>query len=154
MRACLASLAMMALAACQTNVSGGQAVPVAAPTDDVVPVAFAAGPGRRVVTQQLGADVIKSACVDTLPRFTRTPETLAGLGGFVQNAQTLTYFHQTYDLSVKLIDGRCSIVMGGLKNEAAAIAMRDQAGPGGVVSLGQPRRVSGRLYIRFFTKGG
>ncbi|MEP2890347.1 hypothetical protein [Tateyamaria sp.] len=154
MRACFASLAMMALAACQTDVSGGQAVLVAPPSDDVVPVAFAAGPGRRAVTQQLGTNVVKSACVDTRPRFTRTPETLARLGGFVQDAQTLTYFHQTYDLSVKLIDGRCSVVMGGLKSTDAAIALRDQTGPDGVVSLSQPRRIDGRLYVRFLTKGG
>lgn len=152
MRAFLASLALVAVAACQTGVSEGQAVPVAAPAE--VPVAFAAGPGRLAVTTQFGANVIKSACVDTRPSFERAPVVLAGIGGFVQNAQTLTYFHQSYDVSVKLIDGRCSVVMGGLKDANAVIAVRDQAGPVGVVSSGLPRRIDGRLYASFSTRGG
>ncbi|WP_299726372.1 hypothetical protein [uncultured Tateyamaria sp.] len=152
MKAMLATLALVGVAACQTGVSDGQAVPAVA--TDTVPVAFAAGPGSRAVTPKIASDVIRAACLATRPSFRRAPEALAAIGGFVQNAQTLTYYHQDYDLSVKLIDGRCSTVTGGLKSAQQVTSVPRLAGSEELVSIGRPTNVEGRLYVRFAVAGG
>ncbi|WP_299377879.1 hypothetical protein [uncultured Tateyamaria sp.] len=147
MRAALAWMAIAGLAACQT---GGTASDTAAvETRAAVPVSAAAGPGARSVTPAFGAEVIRTACLETRPDFRRTEQALAQLGGFVQNARTGTYFSQTHDLSVKLIENRCSVVMGGQFNGDAARRLVNATGAPEALRPGLPRPVNGKVYLSF-----
>ncbi|WP_415404224.1 hypothetical protein [Tateyamaria sp. SN3-11] len=151
MRACVAILAVCGLSACQTGVPGEQSVAASPP--QAIPVCAQAGPGSRTVTVPFATDVVRKACVDTRPTFAGTPAALSQFGDFVQNAQTKTYYNQRYDLSVKLISGQCSVVMGGNFDLQDRNAIAGGASQSGLVSAGLPRQLDGRTYLSFSVAG-
>ena len=152
MRAALAWMAVVGLAACQTGVPASDTVAVE--TRATVPVSATAGPSARIVTPAFASEVIRTACIATRPDFRGTERALAQMGGFVQNARTGTYFSQTHDLSVKLIENRCSLVMGGRFKSPDIPDIVNGTGAPQAVRAGLPRPVNDKVYLSFSVAKG
>lgn len=146
---CIALL--IGLAACQTGI---QQEPVSASAPATVPVSASAGPGATPVTVAFGADVLQKACVEPRPSFDATPMALARIGGFVRNSQTGTYFSQTHDLSVKVVPGRCSVVMSGRFSTDSSNSVVTRTSPQSAVRPGRTVTLSGKTYLSFSVEGG
>ena len=108
-----------------------------------------AEPGPRNVPAGFAKTLLQTTCIDTLPDFDGATAALARAGGFVQSAQTGTFFHQQYDLSVKVVPGRCSMVTGvsGRTGDIARLSQLDG------VRSGVPRVFGGRSYLSFYVSG-
>jgi len=69
------------------------------------------GPGTAAADEDIASMIFSDVCLDSAPSFRKAPEILAGMP-FRQRPETETYYHQTLDLSVKLMPKRCSMVFG------------------------------------------
>lgn len=67
------------------------------------------GPGSEQVDGFAAAAILGDVCVATAPSFRNAPAVMAKMP-FRQHPGTGTYYHQTLDLSVKLLPKRCSMV--------------------------------------------
>jgi hypothetical protein len=102
-RMALTLAAFAALAACQP---ASPAVPSGAQT---IRTSAEAAPGTAPISIDRARAVFSSLCIAGLGSRTTT-EKAAAEGGFVKSASTGTYYHPRDNLSVKLIDGDCSMV--------------------------------------------
>lgn len=114
--------AALALSAC--------VAPTAA-TRAAAPVSANAGPGPNDATPAQAAALFRQVCVDTVPSHAKARTALAALP-FVQRQSTGTYYHNSLNLSFKLIaDGPtpvCSLVFGATSDPTAAIKSAGKAG--------------------------
>lgn len=117
-------LVPMALGACDAPVSD-MADPAAQPKPKT---SVNAGPGSRPATRNSAVALFTDVCVATAPTFADAPAVLAKKP-VLQNANTGTYYHQTYDMSVKITPSGCSIVAGG-NFKAGDLAALQSAAPG------------------------
>jgi hypothetical protein len=115
-RALPLTAALLALTACE-------ALQVGPALSDVAPLSTAAaatppslptaGPGTTLVGPAVAGNLFVDICLANLPDFTGTPAALA-LEPFTQNTGTGTYYHDTLNLSIKLVtengEPKCSIV--------------------------------------------
>ena len=97
---------ILALAGCETPTPTAS-VQTAAP--QAIRVSDKASPGSQVITAARAAQVFGDLCVRNLPNFAGI-ESDAAQNGFVWNSTFGTYYHPTENLSVKLVDGTCSMV--------------------------------------------
>jgi hypothetical protein len=103
LRALLLVAATAGLLACQPTVT---------PTTTAAPVIKAsasAGPGSNSISAARARSVFASLCVNQRGSRSGT-ETAAAADGFIKNTTYGTYYHPRDNLSVKLIDGDCSMV--------------------------------------------
>ncbi len=101
----IAATFALALAACQSTT--GSQEQGSAPAS--IQRSANAGPGTRSVSLARAEETFFDVCIQNGPSFQGT-ETAAANLGFVQNTRTATYYHPRYNLSVKLVDGTCSMV--------------------------------------------
>ena len=141
-----AALAALTLAACDAGAPASSGTAAAQP----ILRTASAEPGPQVPPLGFARTVLQTACVDTQPAFDGATQALARAGGFVQSARSGTFFHEQFDLSVKVIPNRCSMVVGtpgGNSRIAQLAALPD-------VSAGRPRAFGDRTYHSFFVSGG
>jgi hypothetical protein len=138
----------LTLAACVETTTVATTVPTSVAAGDSARV----GPGPRPVSSSLAVETFRAACIGTRPDFAAAPAVLRARG-FRQNTSTGTYYSQTDNLSVKLIQQaggtRCSMVFGSTEDPQRVLAA------GGSDILFQPSsEQSGQLYWRAFISGG
>ncbi|WP_415921487.1 hypothetical protein [Tateyamaria sp. SN6-1] len=136
-----AALALLALSACDDG--------TAAVGSQGILRSDTAAPGPQSTAPAFAGNVLRSACIDTQPDFDGASQALARIGGFVQSAKTGTFFHQRYDLSVKVVSGRCSMVAGASGSARQLKALGDLP----AVEPGPTRAFGNRLYHSFFVTG-
>ena len=95
--------ASAALAACQP------ASPAAPVGEQTIRTLAEAAPGTAPISLERARAVFSSLCIAGRGSRTTT-EKAAAEAGFVKSASTGTYYHPRDNLSVKLIDGDCSMV--------------------------------------------
>ncbi|MCX7300155.1 MAG: hypothetical protein NTX73_07205 [Rhodobacterales bacterium] len=100
----LTGAAIAALAACQAPVEVA-----APPTDQTIRASADAGPGTNPISAERARAVFSALCVDQRGSPAGT-EAAAAADGFVKNTTYGTYYHPRDNLSVKLINGDCSMV--------------------------------------------
>lgn len=93
----------LALAACQPTTTPATA---SAPA---IKVSANAGPGANPISTARARSVFASLCVATGGSLSAT-EAAAAADGFIRHASFGTYYHPRDNLSVKLIEGDCSMV--------------------------------------------
>lgn len=93
---------LLALSACDATPPAVQAVPE-------VTRSAVAGPGSLPASAAVATQAFTALC-GLAGQGRESVEAAAARNGFVQNTRTTTYYHQQYDLSVKLTDTACSIV--------------------------------------------
>lgn len=124
-KALIAALSICAMAACQPTT-------VTAP-DAQAPVEITrsanAGPGSRALSSNEAAAIFINLCLSQKPGFAGTQQA-AAQNGFVLNTQFGTYYHPRFNLSVKLVNGRCSMVFAPRTSLADTEAAIRAAAPG------------------------
>ncbi|WP_299688982.1 hypothetical protein [uncultured Tateyamaria sp.] len=137
------ALALLALTACDDGAGPAPNAP------EPIFRSASAEPGSANTPVRFARTVLQTACIDTQPDFQGATRALARAGGFAQSAKTGTFFHQRYDMSVKVVPGRCSMVVGtsGARDSLA------QLGTLNSVQTGVPRVFGGRSYYAFFVSG-
>ena len=89
-------IACFALAGCVTPQGG-------------VPTRGEVGPGNARVDATFAALTFSDVCGKTAPSFAKAPAAMQSLP-FAQHPETGTYYHKNFDLSIKLMPKRCSMV--------------------------------------------
>ena len=134
-----------ALAACEdgatSNPSAGSSQPILRTAD--------AAPGPQNPPARFALSVMQTACVETLPDFAGATQALIRAGGFAQSSRTDTFFHQRFDLSVKVSERRCSMVTGTSGKGTGLTQIADLPG----VETARPRIFGDRTYFSFFISG-
>jgi hypothetical protein len=100
----LAGAAIASLAACEAPVDVA-----APPTEQTIRASADAGPGTNPISAERARAVFSALCVAQRGSPAGT-EAAAAADGFVRNTTYGTYYHPRDNLSVKLIDGDCSMV--------------------------------------------
>ena len=107
-----------------------------------------AGPGSIIPSDADAVRFFKGACISGRT-FERAPTYLA-TQPVVRNSRTGTYYHQRFDMSVKINKDRCSIVSAAPR-EGTKIDLRSatfvNADPNGSVVIGPLVQNSGRSYV-------
>ena len=139
-KAIFACLLSLALTACETAPDAASPV--------VIPVSANAGPGSIIPSDADAVRFFKGACISGRT-FERAPTYLA-TQPVVRNSRTGTYYHQRFDMSVKINKDRCSIVSAAPR-EGTKIDLRSatfvNADPNGSVVIGPLVQNSGRSYV-------
>ncbi|MFK7764858.1 MAG: hypothetical protein AB8B62_16465 [Roseobacter sp.] len=96
--------AALALSACTPESQGQDTAP-----QTTLARSNSAGPGPKLVPASVAAQFFEALCGNA--RAGRSAvEQAAAVNGFVQNTRTTTYYQQSYNLSVKLVEAKCSLV--------------------------------------------
>lgn len=120
-----ATLSILALTACTAPRPPAAGLPI--------PVNAGAGPGKSHPSPTLAAEIFAKVCIETAPGFQGAIPALANYP-MVQNATTGTYYNRFENLSVKLFDGKCSLVFG---SPAGPKAVIPELASGTVKALGK-----------------
>ncbi|NDU99952.1 hypothetical protein [Pseudoroseicyclus tamaricis] len=124
--------------------------------------ALAAGEDARAALAPAGAvetvGLFNTICVETQPDF-RVAEVLLSDGPFVYQPADGIWYHQSLDLTVKLVDVRgrpgCSLVMGTAEHPRSALALLAATAAGGEVYAELiDEETNGRSYLRALVIGG
>jgi len=150
MRAGIFILGILCLAGCEDSV-GSAIAPDTAPAAPIARSATAS-PGAAYPKAEFAAQVLSDACIATRPSFEGGPAALAKLGGFVQNSKTGTYFHGSQNMSVKIIPGRCSMVMTAQPGAVQSV-LRTVRATNSEARVGNIRAIGGTAYLSFFVTG-
>ncbi len=151
MRAGVFVLGIVCLAGCDESV-GAAVAPDTAPVVAPIARSATAGPGSAYAKAEFAAQVLSDACIATRPSFDEGPAALAKLGGFVQNSKTGTYFHGSQNVSVKIIPGRCSMVMTAQPGTLQSV-VRTVRATNSDARVGDIRAIGGTAYLSFFVTG-
>lgn len=148
MRIATFCLLAFALAACETTTS----TIGTSPASPGISRSANAGPGARGVSSDRATQIFAELCVRHAPGFGGT-EVSAAANGFVQNAGTGAYYHQQDNLSVKLTDGRCSMVFSSKENAIALESAFEKVNSNGrKITFSPGFVVDGSSYYRAFIR--
>lgn len=78
---------------------------------EVIPVSDTAGPGKVTPTGEFAGEIFANACIKTAPTFDGAHDALWKYS-FTRHSKTGTYYHNRFNLSVNVTNGRCSLVFG------------------------------------------
>lgn len=99
--AVISCLLVVLVGACSPERPPGAGLPI--------PVSARAAPGESWPSPTLAAEIFARVCIETAPSFDGAVPALAAYP-VVQHATTGTYYNRFENLSVKLFDGKCSLV--------------------------------------------
>ncbi|MGB5557049.1 MAG: hypothetical protein WBN04_03450 [Paracoccaceae bacterium] len=118
--AILGGLTALVLGGCAST-EGTRTAAASAPGSEV-------GPGPAAVDAVSASKLFNDVCGKTAPSFRKAPAVMAELP-FRQNTATGTYYHQSLDLSFKLLPKRCSMVFGSVERSSMlGLAMATSTG--------------------------
>ncbi len=132
-------LALVGLTACQTTAGSGQS--------EVLP-------GATDVDPVVALDMYRRICTDTAPSFSGAADVLSTLP-FKQHPTTGTYFHQSINMSFKIVVtptlDQCSMVIGSRKfNAITATMMSATSSKKLATQVGTPYETDGIVYLAVF----